>query len=422
MVNRAIFTACVVALLFGAFFSASAYSTRADAASSDMGQVGVIVPLYTYPTDSSWSAVASAKESYPSVPIIAIINPDSGPGSSQDSNYVSGISNLESAGVTVIGYVATGYGTSSYSSVSNMESQINDYRTWYPNIEGIFFDEMSSSGSEAGYYQTLENYVSSLGMQVTVGNPGTTVDNGLVGIFNNLCIYENPGMPSVSDLNGYYSSYGNAGFSYIAYGISSLPSQSTMQSLDAYVSYIYVTNLGGSNPYDGLPSYFTSEVSALAAVDGASTSTTTHTSSTTTTTSSIATSTTSHSSSTTSSTSSSTTSTHTTTATTAITTSSSTSSNQYTIVIETVALSGRSITGVPIVVYNSAGQVVERGVSPLSFTATSGQTYTILATSHHGVVFNHWSTGSTSRLLSMDASGSATYVAYYSLNLYHRRF
>ena len=147
MVNRAIVTACVVALLFGAFFSAGVNIIRADAASTT-GQVGVIIPLYTYPTDSSWSAVAAAKESYPSVPIIAIINPNSGPGSSQDENYVSGITNLEAAGVTVIGYVATGYGSNS---ISSMESQINDYQSWYPNIQGIFFDEMSTSGSEQSY-------------------------------------------------------------------------------------------------------------------------------------------------------------------------------------------------------------------------------------------------------------------------------
>ena len=49
----------------------------------------------------------------------------------------------------------------------------------------------------------------------------------------------------------------------IAYGVPSLPSAATMQSLDAYVAYEYVTDLGGANPYDALPSYFANEVAAL---------------------------------------------------------------------------------------------------------------------------------------------------------------
>jgi hypothetical protein len=222
--------------------------------------------------------------------------------------------------VTVIGYVATSYGTSSYSGISDIERQVSQYKSWYPKIQGIFFDEMSTSGAKQTYYQTLKNYVSSLGMQSTFGNPGTMVDNALVGIFTNLVIYENPGLPSANSINQYYSSYGNAGFSFIAYGVSSSPSQFSLLPLENYVSYFYVTNLGGSNPYGGLPSYFVNEVAALA-----SSTTTTSSSSTT---SSI----TSHSQSTTSTqkTTTTTTSTRASTSSTSMSTSSWTNKQQST--------------------------------------------------------------------------------------------
>ena len=98
---------------------------------------------------------------------------------------------------------------------------------------------------------------------MTMGNPGTNMASSLIGVFSNLCIYENPGMPKTGNINA-YSSYGKQGFSYIAYGVNSLPSQSIIMGTTTYVGYLYITNLGGSNPYNGLPSYMLNEVATLA--------------------------------------------------------------------------------------------------------------------------------------------------------------
>jgi len=255
MLGKAIVIVSISFLLLfsgGLFLSASALSKTST--------TGIVVPLYTYPTDKSWSSLVKVKQSYPSVPIIAIINPNSGVGSSKDSSYVSGVKLLQSAGIIVLGYVHTSYGSRS---ASSLEKEISEYRSWY-GVNGIFFDEMSSSGSTLGYYTTLANYVKSLQLSMTMGNPGTTVSSNLVGVFSNLCIYENPGMPQTSQISG-YASYGKAGFSYIAYGVGSMPSQTTIKSSANYVGYLYITNLGGSNPYNGLPSYISKEAAALAA-------------------------------------------------------------------------------------------------------------------------------------------------------------
>lgn len=229
-----------------------------DASSSP--RTGLIVPLYTYPTDGTWAAIIAAKNAHPSVPIVAVINPDSGPGTSKSTDYATGITNLQAAGVTVIGYVPTGYGTASYSPLPNVESQVSDYVGWYPTIEGIFFDEMSSDANEASYYQSLATFVASKNLAITVGNPGANVPDALLGIFTNLVIYESGGIPAQSKIDAYYSKYGSAPFSFIAYGVASLP---PLQSLSTYVRWLYVTDLGGSNPYGALPSYFASEVAAL---------------------------------------------------------------------------------------------------------------------------------------------------------------
>ena len=251
--NRTIVIVCIsFALLLSGGLSVLSQS------SASTGLTGIVVPLYTYPTDGSWSSLVNIKHSYPSVPIIAIINPNSGVGSSKDSNYVSGIKQLQSAGITVLGYVHTSYGSRS---VRSLETEITNYKNWY-GVNGIFFDEMSGSGSTLRYYTLLANFVRSAKLGMTMGNPGTTVSSNLLGVFSNLCIYENPGMPTTNQIS-VYASHGKAGFSYIAYGVGNVPSQSTVQSTTTYVGYLYITNLGGSNPYNGLPSYIQSEAAML---------------------------------------------------------------------------------------------------------------------------------------------------------------
>jgi len=244
----------VLALILG-----GGISTLSASAYTKGGSTGVVVPLYTYPTDSSWSSLIKIKQSHPLVPIVAIINPSSGPGSSQDPNYVSGIHQLKGAGIVVLGYVHTSYGSRS---VSVIQNEIRDYKIWY-GVNGIFFDEMSGLGTKLSYYKSLADFANSEGFTMTMGNPGTVVASSLVGVFSNLCIYENPGMPSTHDIDGYMS-FGKHGFSYIAYGVSGIPSQSEIKGTTTYVGYIYITNLRGSNPYNGLPAYLQSEVAALA--------------------------------------------------------------------------------------------------------------------------------------------------------------
>lgn len=218
------------------------------------GPSGLIIPLYTYP-GSTWLSVIQAKLANPSVPIIATINPSNGPGTAQDTNYVSGINSLANAGVHVVGYVYTQYGARSLSSV---EADILAYARWY-NVSGIFFDEMSNLASSAMYYRALATYANSLGLKLTVGNPGTS-GTAVVGIFDILVIYENQGLPAISSLEAYAHSREN--FAFISYAVGSL-NASQLWEASAYSGWLYATNGVPPNPYDSLPPYFASEASTL---------------------------------------------------------------------------------------------------------------------------------------------------------------
>lgn len=208
----------------------------------------IVVPFYVYP-GAAWTALANAKLPPGS---IAVINPDSGPGSASDPNYVSGIKNLQAAGLKVLGYVATGYaGIDNKVTLAYAEAQCASYKTWY-GVDGIFFDEM---GTLASFYSALQSYVKqTLGMEITFGNPGTS--SSLVGTFDVTNVYEGGGLPHNSNFSVYKSSQ----VSFIAYGVSSIDT-TALSSILPSVSYFYLTNLSGSNPYDALPSYLSQLVS-----------------------------------------------------------------------------------------------------------------------------------------------------------------
>ena len=71
----------------------------------------------------------------------------------------------------MVGYVYTSYGSRSLAAV---ESDINAYYSWYPQLDGIFLDEASTSCAEEPYYAALNSYVKSKGgIGLTVLNPGT---------------------------------------------------------------------------------------------------------------------------------------------------------------------------------------------------------------------------------------------------------
>jgi len=203
--------------------------------------------------------------------MIAIINPASGPGSGPNEQWANGINALRAAGIKVVGYVATGYGSDS---LTGVEAQIGNYASWY-KIDGVFFDEMANSNGAGNcpsgctiqqYYSSLVKFSSGVGYKLTVGNPGTSADRSLYGIMSILVIYEAPGNAAISQIQN--SALGNRSeFGYIGIGVGFGSAQE--KSYANYVGWIYMTDLctGQSvsfcNPYDGLPSYFSSLVSSL---------------------------------------------------------------------------------------------------------------------------------------------------------------
>ena len=309
-------------------FLASALAVPSSAfASPASSRTGVIIPLYTYP-GSAWASVIQAKTAHPHVPIIAVINPDNGPGASLDQNYASGIQALRSAGITVLGYVYTGYAARPAASVI---ADIDSYKGWY-NVSGIFLDQMSNAVGHEGYYSSLNTYAKSLGFALTVGNPGANTIPSYVGTVDMMIIYESAGLPSLSALAGWHTDYAKSNFATISYGISSV-NQTFIASASKYAGYVYLTSGNLPNPYGSLPSYFDRLVAALRLRPEA---------------------------------------------------------QQLSLKVNSMDLSGSPIAGLWTTI-QSNGSTVAAGYTPLVFNGTKGVTYTVSMSNYKNYVFDHWS-------------------------------
>ncbi len=195
---------------------------------------GTIVPLYTDPTDRSWTAIVTAALAHPTVEVVAIVNPADGPGPSKSADYTTGIATLQAAHIKVIGYVATGYGSHS---IASMEAEIDSWKSFYPTVQGIFFDEQSNDPADVAHYQTLSQYAKSKGLAYTVGNPGTDVPDAYIGALDTMMVYESDGLPSIASLKA-WSAYAPSNFGIIPYKCSM--DAAFVKQARQYIRYIYL--------------------------------------------------------------------------------------------------------------------------------------------------------------------------------------
>ncbi len=222
---------------------------------------GLLVPLYGHP-GSAWDALAKLKSDCAEVPVVAIVNPCSGPGESRDQSYSAEISTLQASGATVIGYAPTSYASRT---LAEVEAVIDRYVDWY-RVKGIFFDEMSTLPRDEGYYSSLNEYAKSLGLEITVGNPGTSMPPSVVRTMDVVVIYEGEGLPSLRYLER-QSSDGERDFAVMAYGVPAMD-PSFLRAAMRHVSLVYLTDQGLPNPYYAPSSYIPDIAHALLSGNG----------------------------------------------------------------------------------------------------------------------------------------------------------
>lgn len=167
----------------------------------------------------------------------------------------------------MVGYVYTDYGSRSLAAV---ESDINDYYSWYPDLDGIFLDQASTSCSEEPYYAELNAYVKSkVGTALTVLNPGTQTNQCYELAADVLLTFEGPDSQYVGSYSApsWVASYPASHFWHVIYAASTVSAMATAVQLSKArnAGYVYVTSATLPNPYDVLPTglYWSDELADI---------------------------------------------------------------------------------------------------------------------------------------------------------------
>ncbi|MGU7770189.1 spherulation-specific family 4 protein [Burkholderia sp. MR1-5-21] len=261
------YTARTLRALIAAAASIGCLAHAGTASAEDL-----VIPAYFYPSGSGASAWNTLATNAATVPITAILNPDSGPGAAADPLYTQAIAKVRAAGGKVIAYVHTSYGSRPLTSVT---ADINRYLAFYA-VDGFFIDEMASDTVTAHvqYYQSLYNYIKGLSAAYqVVNNPGTQIPEiyASLPVADRFVVYEN----AQSSYGSYapaawQANYPASRFITIVYNASARQLNGDLTFASAHrAGGVFVTSLRLPNPYNGLPSYWSQEVSAVAAANAA---------------------------------------------------------------------------------------------------------------------------------------------------------
>ena len=251
--------------------SSTSPSTSGTGISALIPKTGIFTALYMYPSGTGatwWQKVYDEKIKHPSVPFVIVFNPSSGPGSYDDGNISNWVNKLRSVGVIALGYTHDDYGARS---VSSINSDASKYKNWY-NADGIFIDEFTNRVGYESHYKSITSYAKSIGMKMTMGNPGTDVPKTYIGTVDVLNITEGVGYMPISWLqycvlcsssSGWHYQYDKRNFAYIRYGVSWLDTSFEVES-SKWVGLLYIhSGSDGNGRWFSLPSYYSTEVAML---------------------------------------------------------------------------------------------------------------------------------------------------------------
>ena len=229
----------------------------ANVTAQDAARTGVYFPLFA-PPGPLWDNMLTYRQAHPALPWVAIVDPHHGPGAQYDATYARNIEKLQAANVTVLGYVSTLWAGKPAGPV--MED-IKKYKDWY-DVDGIMLDEMISDPGFEGLYSSYTSYAKSLGMGQVIGNVGTNISPSYVDTVDSISTVEGDRAPPLSWLQGWQLNYDRSNFLYITYSQSWTDPQYIAESTK-YVGSLYMTDDTMPFPYDDFPAYFDEIVAVL---------------------------------------------------------------------------------------------------------------------------------------------------------------
>ena len=210
----------------------------------------LLVPAYFYPEGTGmkeWDRLLAAGSK---ATIVAIANPDSGPGKKRDENYEAIIKRATEAKVGVIGYITLSYADRPISAV---KADVDSWLHFYPGIQGIFFDEQPSERKHAAFAEEAFAYAREKFPKGHVfANPGVNCDRAYHEAKGsaNLCLFEHK--------DG-FENWQPATWTerdrtvILVYGVKSEKFTDVFAKAKKHAAWLYVTDSEDAMPWSRLP-------------------------------------------------------------------------------------------------------------------------------------------------------------------------
>jgi hypothetical protein len=207
------------------------------------------VPAY-FPPGPLWAALDAAAG-----PVgIAIVNPDSGPGSTRSPHYAARITESQRKGTAIIGYVDTDYATRP---MADVRRDIDRYVAWY-GVDGIFLDQVSAARVCLPYYAAISTAIKADEATALVAlNPGAAIPEPFMTVADIIVTFEETYDAYIS---GYHAArwmrrYPPERFCHL---IHSVPTEKALRraitlSKRRRAGWLYVTPATLPNPWSTLP-------------------------------------------------------------------------------------------------------------------------------------------------------------------------
>jgi Spherulation-specific family 4 len=213
----------------------------------------IVVPAYFSP--AYWHAAIHS----PNPPADMILDiSGAGAGSAPEPEFKTLVKEARAAGITILGYSSTVNGDRP---IAQVEADVRNYKAWY-GVTDIFLDRVSGQPAQLSYYKQLDVYIhqSHPGAQVWL-NPGVYPAQSYMSVGDEVMVFEGTYAEYVdAKVPSWARRYSPDRFVQTIYAT---PGTVLGTALDLAkqrrVGHVYVTDLVGSNPYQGLPSYWSAE-------------------------------------------------------------------------------------------------------------------------------------------------------------------
>jgi hypothetical protein len=228
----------------------------------------LLVPAYIYPDAEGRKAWRKLIAAASKVDLVAVVNPNSGPGSARNSDYIALIADAGTHGVKLVGYVSTEYGERTPAEVKR---DIDRWVQFYPQVAGFFLDQQSCEARRSAYYVELRAYAKDrLRDALVITNPGGICDKSFPAWRTSdvTCVFSNNQGFGTFELPAEFKVYEPSRFAALAYKIADVETMRAMieDAILKRIGYIYITDAAPAHQWERLPGYWEAEVEAVARV------------------------------------------------------------------------------------------------------------------------------------------------------------